>query len=123
MDEPPGLAAYVVPNDPDDPQAAALELIVRLTEAVTHDSGPCETLQEVTAVLDVEDAFAGMSWRDARHVAAAICFDVCNRDDAAPFLLARAEQALDGTDNMGWDDPAKMARALTIAADLLVTTS
>jgi hypothetical protein len=114
-----GLATYVVPDDPADPHAAALELIVRLPETVLHDGGARTVLQELTGMLDAEDAFAGMSWHDAKHAATAIVIDALRRDDAPGFLRARAERALDGTDNMSWDDRAKMAHTLSIAAMVL----
>jgi hypothetical protein len=113
------MAAYAVPDQPADPQAAALELIVRMPEAVTGDAGTREILQELTAMLDVEGAFTGMSWNDAKHAAVAIVVDALNRDDAHTFLRARARRARDGSDGMVWDDPAKMARALTIGATIL----
>jgi hypothetical protein len=115
----PNNAAYVVPDDPANPEAAALELIVRLPETVLQDTGAREALQELTGMLDAEAAFAGMTWRDARHAAAAIMVDALERDDAPERLRARAERVLDGTDGMGWNDPAKMARALSIGATVL----
>jgi hypothetical protein len=113
----PNNAAYVVPDDPADPQAAALELIVRLPEVVMNDSGAREALQELTAMLDAETAFAGMSWHDAKHAAAAIMVDALERDDAPERLRARAQRV--GHDGMTWDNPAKMARALSIGATVL----
>jgi hypothetical protein len=111
------FATYVVPDHPADPHAAALELIVCLPEAVMGDSRARKTLQELTAILDAEATFAGMSWHDAKHAATAIVVDALERDDAAGFLRARAERV--GDDGMAWDDPAKMARGLSIAAKVL----
>jgi hypothetical protein len=110
---------YVVPDNPPDPEVAALELIVRMPEAVMGDAGAREILQELTAALDLEGTFIGMSWNDAKHAAVAIVVDALNRDDAHAFLLARAERARNGSDGMRWDDPAKMARALAIGATVL----
>jgi hypothetical protein len=59
----------------------------RLTEAA-YVSGLTEILQDYCSVLDAEGEFTGLCWLDAKPVAAAICFDVCNRDDAADFLRA-----------------------------------
>jgi hypothetical protein len=82
-------------------------------------SGLTEVLQDYCGVLDAECAFAGLSWLDAKPVAAAICFDVCNRDDAADFLRNRARNVLAGTDNMEWQSREGAARALNIAATVL----
>jgi hypothetical protein len=76
-------------------------------------------LQDYCSVLDAECAFAGLSWADAKPVAAAICFDVCNRDDAADFLRNRARNVLAGVDNMAWHNRDGAARALNIAATAL----
>ena len=84
-----GFASYADPDDPADPHAAALELIVRLPEVVMGDSGARTVLQELAAMLDAEAAFAGMSWHDARHAATAIVVDALGRDDAPEFLRAR----------------------------------
>jgi hypothetical protein len=113
------FASYVVPDDPADPQVAACELIVRLPEAVMGDAGAWFVLQELAVMLDAEATFTGMSWYDARHAATAIMLDALERDDAPKFLRARAERAENRSDGMSWDDPAKMARALSIAAMVL----
>jgi hypothetical protein len=63
--------------------------------------------------------FAGLPSDDAKPIAVAICFDICNRDDAADFLRNRARNALAGTDNMTWVDRAAAAGAMTIAATVL----
>jgi hypothetical protein len=118
--------AYDVPDNPADPETAALELIVRmptsisdrLTEAA-YVLGLTEILQDYCTVLDAEGAFTGLSWADAKPIAAAICFDVCNRDDAADFMRNRARNILAGTDNMVWQNREAAARALTIAASVL----
>jgi hypothetical protein len=117
---------YAVPDNPTDPEDAALELIVRmptsisgrLTEAA-YVSGLTEILQDYCSVLDAEGAFVGLSWLDAKPIAAAICFDVCNRDDAADFMRMRASKILGGTDSMPWDNREGAARALNIAATVL----
>ena len=107
-----------VPDNPADPEAAALELIVRVpTDVLGHDSPPRDVLQDFASLLHVEGCFAGLSWHDARHAATAIVVE--KRDDAAEFLRGRAARACDGSDNMEWDDREAMARALTIAADIL----
>jgi hypothetical protein len=76
-------------------------------------------LQDYASVLHAEGALAGLCWRDARHVAAAISFDVVNRDDAADFLRNRARNVLAGVDNVAWHDRDGAARALNVAAAVL----
>jgi hypothetical protein len=114
------MTTYTVPHSPTDPEAAALELIVRMpADVLGHLSPTRETLQEFAALLSAEGAFTGMSWHDARHAATAIIFDATNRDDGAGFLRGRADRVRAGTDGMTWDDPAAMARALSVAATVL----
>jgi hypothetical protein len=113
------MPTYTVPDHPADPEAAALELIVRVPEEITNDSSARVILQELTAMLEVEAAFTGMSWHDAKHAATAIVVDALHRDNAGESLRGRAQRVLAGTDGITWDDPAKMARALTIGATVL----
>jgi hypothetical protein len=113
------MPAYIVPDHPDNPEAAALELIVRMPEVVTGDASARDILQELTSMLEVEGTFTGMSWHDAKHAAVAIVVDALERDDSAEFLLGRARRARDGSDGMRWDDPAAMERALTIGAKVI----
>jgi hypothetical protein len=113
---------YTVPTAPTDPEAAALELIVRLPIEVLHPQFPhmlTEVLQDYCGVLHAEGAFAGLSWADAKAIAAAVSFDVVTRDDAADFIRNRARNVLAGTDNMGWQNRERAARALNIAATVL----
>jgi hypothetical protein len=74
---------YDVPDNPAEPEAAALELIVRMPSSISprlaadaEASGLTEILQDYCSVLDAEGAFSGLSWVDAKPVAAAVCFDV-----------------------------------------------
>jgi hypothetical protein len=111
---------YIVPDNPADPEAAALELIVRLPGDIFHTDAFTTVLQDYCGALDVEGAFAGLSWADAKQVAAAVSFDVVSRaNDAAPFLRNRARNVLAGTDNMPWENRQRAARALNIAAAVL----
>jgi hypothetical protein len=119
-------AAYTVPDTPADPEAAALELIVRLPSSLSarlavaaQNFGLVEILQDYCSVLDAEGAFAGLSWSDAKQIAAAVSFDVVTREDAADFILNRARNVLAGTDNMPWQNRELVARALNIAATVL----
>jgi hypothetical protein len=111
---------YTVPDNPADPEAAALDLIVRIpADVLGHDSPPRDALQDFASLLHAEGCFAGMSWHDAKHAATAIVFDASSRDDGAAFLRQRANRVRAGTDGVTWDDPAKMARALSIGAAVL----
>jgi hypothetical protein len=118
--------SYAIPDHPADPETAALELIVRLPSALSArlaDSaeacGLTEILQDYCGVLQIEGAFAALSWDDAKRIAVAICFDICNRDDPAAFIRGRASRMLEGTDNTEWNDREASARALSIAARVL----
>jgi hypothetical protein len=112
-------AAYTVPDNPADPEAAALELIVRLPIDLFGHGANKEALQEFTALLSVEGVFAGMSWHDAKHAAAAIMFDATRLDSAVESLRQRADRVRAGTDGITWDDRDAMSRALTTAALVL----
>lgn len=78
-----------------------------------------EALQEFTAVLGAERAFARMSWHDAKHAATAIVFDATNRDNLGEFLRYRASLTATGGDSSHWDDRDAMVRAFAIAAAVL----
>ena len=114
------MPAYTVPTDPVDPEAAALELIVRLIPDVLGREFPTrETLEEFSSVLRAAGVFTGMSWFDARHCASAIIVDATSRDDPAKFLHWRAGQARACVDGMLWVDRVRVVRALTVAASIL----
>lgn len=112
---------YTPPTNPADPEAAALEMIVRVPGQVLDPDNqpPLDLLQELALVLQFEGAFTGLSWHDARHAAAAIVVDFLTRDDAVAFLHMRADRARDGSDGMTWDDAAAVSRAMTIGAKVL----
>jgi hypothetical protein len=111
---------YTVPTNPADVEAAALELIVRMPGDILHAPAEItEVLQEFCGVLQLEGCFAGLSWIDAKAIAAAVSFDAVTRDDAADFIRNRARNVLAGTDNMPWENPEAAARALNIAATVL----
>lgn len=115
------MSTYTVPDCPADPEQAALELIVRLPCDMLGQGGPGlrEILQDYTSLLHVAGCFTGLSWPDAKAVAAAAAFDVCMRDDPAGFLRFRADNAATGADGQQWDDQEAVARALRIAAQPL----
>lgn len=113
------MKTYVVPNAPTDPEAAALELIVRLPIDLLAAEGLRSVLQDYAGVLHSEGVFAGMAWSDASRAAAAVVMDVCRRclsDDAGDFLRDRARDVAAGADNVAWHDRMSVARALDSAA-------
>jgi hypothetical protein len=112
------MSAYTVPDSPADPAAAALELIVRFPETILHTDAFRPVLQDYAGALDAEGAFTGLSWSDAKNIAAAVAFDLTQRDDAQEFIAKRARNVLGG-DGMMWDDQWGAARALNIAATVL----
>jgi hypothetical protein len=113
------VTTYTVPDSPADPEAAALELIVRLPAEILHSEGFTPTLQDYCAPLQAEGAFAGLSWPDAKAVAAAVAFDCTSREDAEAFIRRGARNVLGRRDGMEWDDRDGAARALNIAATVL----
>jgi hypothetical protein len=113
------VPTYTVPDSPADPEAAALELIVRLPADILHTGAFRDVLQDYCSVSDAEGAFAGLSWADAKNIAAAVSFDVVTRYDAADFIRNRARNVLADTDNMDWQNREAAARALNIAATVL----
>lgn len=118
------MTAYTIPNTPPDPETAALELIVRLPADLLGHGSPSarEALQDFTALLSAEGAFAGMTWHDAKAAAVAIAFDATNRDNAAEFLWHRAYLTSSDADNAHWDNRDAMVRAFNIAAGILDPT-
>jgi len=71
-----------------------------------------------TILWGVWGAFTGLSWSDAKNIAAAVAFDITQRDDAQEFIAQRARNVLGG-DGMMWDDQQGAYRALNIAATVL----
>jgi hypothetical protein len=108
-----------IPDNPADTNVAACELIVRLPETITGDTAARGFFEHLAAMLDRENAFTGLSWHDAKRAATAIWADVLGRDSDADFLRARAERARNGSDGICWNEPAKTARAFSIAAMVL----
>jgi hypothetical protein len=112
------VTTYTVPDSPADPCAAALELLVRFPETILHTDAFRPVLQDYAGALDAEGAFTGLSWSDAKNIAAAVAFDITQRDDAHEFIAQRARNVLGG-DGMMWDDQQGAYRALNIAATVL----
>jgi hypothetical protein len=114
---------YTIPDNPSDPEAAALDLIVRAPiDLIGHHWPTREALQQFTTLLSAEGTFSGMSWHDAKHAATAIAYDAINRDDAPQFLHQRADRVRAGTDGITWDCPDAMIQAFNTAAAVLDMT-
>jgi len=77
------VTTYTVPDSPADPAAAALELLVRFPGTILHTDAFRSVLQDYAGALDAEGAFTGLSWSDAKNIAAEIAFDLTQRDDAS----------------------------------------
>ena len=72
----PNAASYTVPDNPADPEAAALDLIERLPADILHTGAFTEVLQDYCSVPHADGAFAGLEWADTRQIAAAVSWDV-----------------------------------------------
>jgi hypothetical protein len=94
-------------------------LIVRLPADLLHTDVFTPVLRDYCTLLHTEGAFVGLSWADAKQIAAAVAFDCTQRQDATDFIAIRACNAHRGVDGMAWDDRGAAARALTIAAQVL----
>ncbi|MFZ1178804.1 MAG: hypothetical protein WAO15_21605 [Mycobacterium sp.] len=56
-------------------------------------------LQDFCGLLDAEGALAGLSWHDARHIAAAVALDACYHDDPAEVIRGRARNQPNGDES------------------------
>jgi hypothetical protein len=99
-----------------DPWAAALQC-----EAMAGDPRSFAVLKAFAGALEAEAALSGLSWRDAKKVAAAIASDFTHSDATEELLSRRARGIARGDDVDGWDDPSRVWRALTVAARLAGT--
>lgn len=72
----------------------------------------------LAGALDVERALAGLAWPDARLVAAAVSFDVCNATDPVGSMRRRAAAVRAGR-GPRCIDAAGVAGALDVAANVL----
>jgi len=81
----PNAASYIVPDNPADPEAAALDLIERPTRRDSAHGAFTEVLQDYCSVPHADGAFAGLEWADARQIAAAVSWDVISRDERRRF--------------------------------------
>jgi hypothetical protein len=91
---------------------------VRFRETILHTDAFRPVLQHYAGALDAEGAFTGLSWSDAKNIAAAVAFDLTRREDAQEFIAQRARNVLGGNGAMR-DDQWAAARALNIAATVL----
>jgi hypothetical protein len=105
---------------PTNPEAAALDLIVRIAEAVPRATALRAVLQEFAGALQLEGALTGLAaMSDARLAAAMIVEAVCVADDPVFALRIRAASMRAGC----WDDPRcgdaeGLAQALDVAASV-----
>ncbi|TDL01548.1 amino acid aminotransferase [Mycobacterium paragordonae] len=103
---------------PADPETAALDLIVRIGEAVPGAVALRGALQDFAGALHVEGALAGLTTAaDARLAAATIAEAACTADDSVAALRIRAAAIRAGC----WDcaHPDGLAQALDGAATVL----
>lgn len=110
--------ATTISTPPADPESAALTLIVEAAEAATGSTAFRAVLQDLAGALHAEGALAGLSWVDARLVAAAVSFDACTAADPVGSLRRRAA-ALRAGRGPRCIDPAGIAQALDVAATVL----
>jgi hypothetical protein len=76
---------YAIPDDPADPEAAALDLIVHFPTAVLgrpEDPVLTTILQDFAGALHAEDAFAGLVLDDAKLAVTAYGRPSCTRCDS-----------------------------------------
>ena len=78
------------PPVPADPEAAALDLIVAAAEEVTGGTVFRQPLRFFCSLPADEGVLGGLTWHDARLVAAAISFDACTENNPAASLRFRA---------------------------------
>lgn len=104
---------------PLDPEAAALDLLVRAAETATGSTAFREPMQDLAGALHAEGALAGLVWGDARLVAASIGHDACTLGDPVRALRNRAATVRAGTWGAWCADPEGVAQALGTAATIL----
>ena len=104
---------YLPPDDPADPVAAALTHLILEPETTGITTSRTE-LQQLAALLDAADAFAGLCWCDAMDAAGIIAYNVADGRPARQLADLAATVRAGGT---GWSDPARAARLFTIAAE------
>lgn len=97
------------------PETSALDLIVRIGEAVPGAAGLRASLHQLAGALHVDGALAGLTTiGDARIAAATITEVACTADDSVGALRIRAAAVRVGCLNCA--DPVGLADALDGAA-------
>lgn len=107
---------------PTDPESAALDLIVRIAEALPGGAPALRgALQHFAGALQLESALSSLTtMTDARVAAAAIAELACTADDAVGSLRIRAAAIRAGCANRtDVLDPDGLALALDSAATVL----
>lgn len=108
-----------VPDNPVDVEHAALDLLVNAVELVAETDHFRSALQDFAGLLQLEGAFAGLGWADARRAAVTVCRLALFDDD--PVAALRAAAVLAGCDEPAWHDRAAAARTFSVAATVLET--
>lgn len=67
-------------------------------------------LQDYAGALDAEGAFTGLSWSDAKNIAAAVAFDLTQRDDAQEFIAQRPAPSWAATARCGTTSRVRRGR-------------
>lgn len=101
-----------------DPESAALDLIIRIGEAVPGAVALHASLRHLASALHIEGALACVATlADARVAAATITEAICTSDDPVGTLRIRAAAMRAGC----WDcaDPQGLAQALDEAATVV----
>lgn len=122
-----GYDDYQVPDEVDDPEAAALDLIVQrplrelgriIEQSTAWDPGPLRAaLQQFASALELSGVFRSMTWHDARTVATLISSALLVPDlRPGRALMEHSTRAHTGADQIRWNDKRRASRALHEAA-------
>ncbi|BCP05891.1 amino acid aminotransferase [Mycobacterium sp. 5-140-3-2] len=108
-----------VPANPVDVEHAALDLLVNVPELAAETDHFRTALQDFAGLLQLESAFVGLGWADARRAAVMVCRLALFEDD--PVAALRVAAVLAGCEEPAWHDRAAAARAFSVAATVLET--
>ncbi len=89
---------YTVPEHPDNPEAAALELIVRLPADILDSAAFTAVLQEYAGVLHAENCFTGRSCGPGTASSSSEAFEMV--DLAAASAVVRREVLRDAVGHL-----------------------
>lgn len=103
-----------ISTPPADPESAALDLLVQAADTATGSTAFHALLQDLAGALHAEGALSGLSWADARLVAAAVSFEA----DPIGSLRGRAAAVRAGR-GPRCANRSGVARALDVAATVL----